>query len=60
MPPREGEGLESNHVDRGKPENIISLEGKRMLGLEPYDVNAGGITAGQQKIRQVVNEALGF
>jgi hypothetical protein len=60
MPPREGEGLESNHDDRGKPENIISFEGKRMLGLEPYDANAGGITAGQQKIRQVANEALGF
>jgi hypothetical protein len=51
---------ESLHEDRGQPKHIVTLEGKRMLGLEPFDVAEQGITPGARKIRQYANEQLGF
>ena len=61
MPPEsETEGLERDHEDRGKPEDILTMEGRRLMGLEPFEVNEVGITKGQKAIRQIANEALGF
>ncbi|KIK70204.1 hypothetical protein GYMLUDRAFT_213378 [Collybiopsis luxurians FD-317 M1] len=61
MPPEsESEGLERDHEDRGRPENILSLEGRKLMGLEAFEVNAADLVSGQKAIRQIANEALGF
>ncbi|KAJ3785782.1 hypothetical protein GGU10DRAFT_421595 [Lentinula aff. detonsa] len=61
MPPvSSSEGLERDHEDRGKPDHIMTLAGRRLMGLEPFEVNEAGITAGQKTIREAANEALGF
>jgi len=60
LPSKHGEEEEKNHTDRGRPEDILTFEGKRIMGLEPFDVAEPGITAGQSGIRKVANEALGF
>ncbi|OKL56483.1 hypothetical protein UA08_08360 [Talaromyces atroroseus] len=53
--------VEKNHDDNGaKEENILSLEGKRALGLHPFDVHEEGITCGQRKMRAEANRRLGF
>jgi hypothetical protein len=55
-----GEEEEKNHEDRGRPEDILTLEGKRIMGLAPFDVEEKGITPGQFAIRSLANEVLGF
>lgn len=53
--------LEKDHEDHGaKRENILSIEGLRALGLEPFDVHEQGLTRGQREMRQLANERLGF
>lgn len=65
-PPRDFEKyehgeLEREHEDNGaKKENVLSLEGLRALGLEPFDENEAGITAGQREMRKMANARLGF
>jgi Protein of unknown function (DUF1479) len=55
-----GEEEEKNHDDRGRPEDILTLEGKRIMGFAPFDVEEKGIMSGQFAIRSLANEALGF
>ena len=53
--------LEKEHDDHGaKRENILSIEGLRALGLEPFDVHEKGLTRGQREMRQLANKRLGF
>ncbi|KAF4990006.1 hypothetical protein FDECE_14521 [Fusarium decemcellulare] len=53
--------LEKDHEDHGaKRENVLSREGLRALGLEPFDENEEGITGGQRNMRKMANERLGF
>ncbi|KAF4544357.1 uncharacterized protein LTHEOB_6475 [Lasiodiplodia theobromae] len=52
---------EGQHEDHGaRRDNILSSEGLQAMGLEPYDVDAPGLTEGQRKMRKMANEALGF
>jgi hypothetical protein len=60
MVSRDEEGEERNYEDRGCPEDILTLEGKRITGFAPFDVEEEGITPGQYRIRTLANEALGF
>jgi hypothetical protein len=63
MVSKHGEEQEKEHrndVDAGLPEHILTLEGRRIMGLEPFDVNEEGITPGQLAIRKLANHALGF
>ncbi|KAE9396573.1 hypothetical protein BT96DRAFT_1021278 [Gymnopus androsaceus JB14] len=60
MPQSNLEGLEKDHEDRGKPGDILTIEGRRLMGLEPFESNEVGITSGQKSIRKIENEALGF
>lgn len=57
---KDREELEDKHEDRGRPEDILTIEGKRIFGLEPFDVKEEGLTRGQRAIRQLANKALGF
>jgi hypothetical protein len=53
--------LENEHEDHGaKRVNVLSLEGLRALGLEPFDVNEEGLLPGQREMRRLANEKLGF
>lgn len=53
--------LEKEHEDNGaKADNLLSLAGKRALGLEPFDENEEGITVGQREMRKYANAKLGF
>lgn len=54
--PFEVEGVHANHGAR--EENIISLSGRRALGLEEFDENEAGITVGQKQVRKMANEAI--
>ncbi|CDK25249.1 unnamed protein product [Kuraishia capsulata CBS 1993] len=49
---------ESSFEDRGQSKDVLSVDGKRALGLEKFDVDEPGLTAGQKKIRELANEAL--
>lgn len=60
MAPRKGEEHEKEHDDRGTENDILTKEGRRILGLEKWDVGAAGITEGQRRIRQLANEMLGY
>ncbi|RDW62059.1 hypothetical protein BP6252_11492 [Coleophoma cylindrospora] len=60
MPPLPEEGVESDHADRGRPEHILTAEGRRMLGLEAFDALADGLTPGQKRMRELANRELGF
>ncbi|KAF5390071.1 hypothetical protein D9757_003863 [Collybiopsis confluens] len=61
MPPEnESEGVEKDHEDRGRPEDILSPQGRKLVGMDAFDENEAGTTAGQREIRQIANEALGF
>ncbi|KAI1335340.1 DUF1479-domain-containing protein [Xylariaceae sp. FL0016] len=52
---------ERDHEDHGaRMENLLSEEGKRAMGLVPFDVEAKGLTPGQKRMRQMANEKLGF
>jgi hypothetical protein len=55
-----GEEEEKEHDDRGRPEDILTLEGRRIMGFAPFDVGVDEITPGQFAIRSLANEALGF
>ncbi|KAJ3873676.1 hypothetical protein F5051DRAFT_476225 [Lentinula edodes] len=59
-PESESEGLEKEHEDRGTPDDVFTVEGRRLMGLEPFVENEPGITSGQKAIREAANEALGF
>ncbi|KAJ4468825.1 hypothetical protein J3R30DRAFT_3304421 [Lentinula aciculospora] len=52
--------FERDHEDRGRPEDILTLEGRRLMGLEPFEASEVGITNGQKAIREIANEALEF
>lgn len=53
--------LEREHADHGaRLENVLSLEGKRALGLAPFDVDEEGITPGQRHMRLEANRRLGL
>lgn len=60
MVSQDGEEEEKEYEDRGRPTDILTLEGKRIMGFAPFDIEAKGITPGQLRIRQLANEALGF
>lgn len=66
LPPRDFEKyehgeLERDHDDHGaRRENVLSLEGLRALGLEPFDADEEGITKGQREMRKLANQKLGF
>ncbi len=65
-PPRDFERyehgeLERDHGDHGaRRENVLSPEGLRALGLEPFDAGEEGITEGQREMRKLANRKLGF
>ncbi|RFU24556.1 hypothetical protein B7463_g11788, partial [Scytalidium lignicola] len=51
--------VEAQHDDHGaREENILTVEGKRALGLAEFDENEPGLTEGQRKIREMANEAM--
>jgi hypothetical protein len=51
---------EYQHGDHGaRDENILSLAGRRAMGLEPFDEQEEGLTEGQRMVRKMANEALG-
>ncbi|KIR53534.1 hypothetical protein I315_04128 [Cryptococcus gattii Ru294] len=50
---------ESQFIDRGKIEDIESIEGKQAMGLEPFDVS-GQLTPGERHVREQANKILGF
>lgn len=53
--------LEREHDDHGaRRENVLSMEGLRALGLEPFDENEDGLTSGQREMRRLANIKLGF
>jgi hypothetical protein len=53
--------LEKEHEDHGAVrDNVLSLEGMRALGLEPFDEAEEGITTGQREMRRLANLKLGF
>jgi hypothetical protein len=62
MVPSDGEGLERDHEDelRGKPEHVLTVEGRRILGLEKLDVEEKGISPGQRRARILANQELGL
>ncbi|KIY52987.1 DUF1479-domain-containing protein [Fistulina hepatica ATCC 64428] len=57
LPVRLGQSTEENHEDRGRPADILSLQGQRMLGLAPFDEEDESLTEGQRSIRTIANEA---
>ncbi|KAF9638524.1 putative duf1479-domain-containing protein [Lasiodiplodia theobromae] len=60
FPVAAGTRTEADHEDRGSAENILSTEGRRMLGLEAFNVQEEGLTAAQRRIREYANKILGF
>ena len=53
--------LEKSHEDHGaKRENVLSKDGLRALGLEPFDVDEPDLTPGQKTMREMANRRLGF
>jgi hypothetical protein len=53
--------LEKDHQDHGaKRENLLSKEGMRAMGLEPFNTDEQGLTPGQRDMRRLANEKLGF
>ncbi|KAK4496205.1 hypothetical protein PRZ48_012185 [Zasmidium cellare] len=51
--------LEREHEDHGaREENILSLEGRRALGLEPFDEDEAGLSVGQKNVRKMANDAM--
>lgn len=50
---------EGDFEDHGaRRENILSLDGLKAMGLEPFDENEPGLTEGQMKIRKIANESM--
>lgn len=63
MVSRHGEEQEKDHRandEAGLPEQILTTEERRIMGLEPFDTEEEGIKPGQLAIRQLANDALGF
>lgn len=51
--------MEAQHDDHGaREENLLTLAGKRSLGLAEFDENEVGITVGQKLVRKMANEAM--
>ena len=51
--------VEKQHEDHGaREENILTLEGRRALGLADFDVDEPGLTEGQRAVRRMANEAM--
>ncbi|KAL2848405.1 hypothetical protein BJY01DRAFT_246418 [Aspergillus pseudoustus] len=51
--------MEKAHADSGaREENILSVQGRRALGLEEFDVLEPGLSKGQRRVRQMANEAI--
>ena len=51
--------LEKVHDDHGaREENILTLEGRRALGLADFEVGEEGLTEGQRAARRMANEAM--
>lgn len=51
--------IEAQHADHGaREENILTLDGRRALGLEPFEENEPGLTEGQRKVRRLANIAM--
>jgi hypothetical protein len=51
--------VEKQHKDHGaREENILTLEGRRALGLADFDVDEPGLTEGQRAVRRMANEAM--
>lgn len=60
FPVEEGTKTEKDHDAPGRPEDILSIEGKRMLGIVAFDVDEEALTAAQRRVREVANHELGF
>ena len=53
--------LEKEHDDHGaRAENILTLEGRRALGLAEFDADEEGLTEGQRAVRRMANEEMKF
>lgn len=51
--------MEKEHDDHGaREENFLSVEGRRAIGLEPFDEDEPGLSEGQKKVRRMANEAM--
>ena len=51
--------LEEQHDDHGaREENILTLGGRRALGLADFDLDEDGLTEGQRAVRRMANEAM--
>ncbi len=51
--------FEREHEDHGaRIENLLSIDGKRALGLAEFDENEPGLTEGQKLVRRMANEAM--
>jgi hypothetical protein len=51
--------MEKQHEDHGaREENILTLDGRRALGLADFDVNEPGLMEGQRAVRRMANEAM--
>ena len=51
--------LEYQHDDHGaREENILTVEGRRALGLEELDEDEPGLTESQRKVRRMANEEM--
>lgn len=51
--------MECEHDDHGaREENILSQEGRRALGLAPFDAEEAGLSEGQKKVREIANQAM--
>jgi hypothetical protein len=51
--------VEADHEDHGARENnILTLDGRRALGLSEFDENEPSLTEGQRKIRIMANKAM--
>lgn len=53
--------LEGEHDDHGaRRQNVLCVDGLRALGLERFNEEEEGITAGQREMRRLANVELGF
>lgn len=51
--------VEAEHEDHGaREDNILTLDGRRALGLSEFDVDEPGLTEGQRTIRRMANVAM--
>lgn len=51
--------MEKEQEDHGAREvNILSVEGRRAIGLESFDETEPGLSEGQKKVRRIANEVM--